>query len=152
MQLRQPKNVVKVTPSVFAVYIHQHFWTYNYLHNLSLIQSLAHLYAMLSLHFFSIFVRNNGGLGGAVSTAYVPLSFNGINRFKANRGRSFLVSKLLIMFIHFQDICLFLLTKGSCLPYWGAWNYGIYRQWWSSSRRRSIVSCINGIPETLSRS
>ena len=50
----------------------------------------------VSLHVFvfSNFVSNNGGLGGAVSTAYVPLNFSGINAFKANKGRAFLVSDI----------------------------------------------------------
>ena len=48
----------------------------------------------MSLLFFSNFVSNNGGLGGAMSTAYVPLNFSGINVFKANKGRAFLVSDI----------------------------------------------------------
>lgn len=42
--------------------------------------------------FFSTFISNDGGRGGAVSTANVPLSFSGFNVFKANRGRSVVVS------------------------------------------------------------
>ena len=48
----------------------------------------------MSLLFFSNFVSNNGGLGGAMSTAYVPLNFSGINVFRANKGRAFLVSDI----------------------------------------------------------
>ena len=47
-----------------------------------------------SSFFFSNFISNNGGLGGAMSTAYVPLNFSGINVFRANKGRAFLVSDI----------------------------------------------------------
>lgn len=43
---------------------------------------------------FSKFISNDGEMGGAVSTAYVPLSFSGFNTFKANRGRSFMVGNI----------------------------------------------------------
>ena len=43
---------------------------------------------------FSKFISNDGEMGGAVSTAYVPLSFSGFNTFKANRGRSFMVGDI----------------------------------------------------------
>ena len=39
----------------------------------------------------STFIANNGNDGGAVSTAYLPLSFRGSNTFAENRGRTFVV-------------------------------------------------------------
>ena len=38
---------------------------------------------------YSTFIANNGNDGGAVSTAYLPLSFRGSNTFEENRGHSF---------------------------------------------------------------
>ena len=67
--------------------------------NLSNVQSL-----IAPFSFFSNFVSNNGGLGGAVSTAYVPLNFSGISAFKANKGRAFLVSNI-------DVICSFIYVK-----------------------------------------
>lgn len=40
---------------------------------------------------YSTFIANNGNDGGAVSTAYLPLSFRGTNTFEENRGRTFVV-------------------------------------------------------------
>ena len=53
---------------------------------------------------FSKFISNDGDMGGAVSTAYVPLSFSGFNTFKANRGRSFTVGN--IYTINEVSVCL----------------------------------------------
>ena len=48
---------------------------------------------------FSDFISNDGEMGGAVSTAYVPLSFSGFNRFKANKRHSLTVANKVCMFI-----------------------------------------------------
>lgn len=39
----------------------------------------------------STFTFNNGGLGGAVSTVYLPLTFSGQNLFHGNKGRTMVV-------------------------------------------------------------
>ena len=51
--------------------------------------------ALYILSHFSNFIANDGGTGGAVSAANMPLAFRGSNMFKANRGRSFVVSHVL---------------------------------------------------------
>ena len=54
----------------------------------------SHLYNTTLLH-CSTFNSNDGGSGGAVSAANIPLSFRGITTFRSNRGRSFVVRKYL---------------------------------------------------------
>lgn len=49
------------------------------------------------LSYFSNFFANDGGTGGAVSAANMPLAFRGSNTFEANRGRSFVVSDALLL-------------------------------------------------------
>ena len=41
--------------------------------------------------FCSNFFDNNGGRGGAVSSAYLPLKFDGDITFESNRGRTLVV-------------------------------------------------------------
>jgi len=53
-------------------------------------------YSYIVLSRFSNFIANDGGIGGTVSVAYVPLAFRGSSKFEANVGHSFLVSDFLL--------------------------------------------------------
>ena len=53
-------------------------------------------YSYIVLSRFSNFIANDGGIGGTVSVAYVPLAFRGSSKFEANVGHSFVVSDVLL--------------------------------------------------------
>ncbi len=51
----------------------------------------------LLYHLCSTFYNNDGGRGGVVTTGYLPLAFQGSNRFIGNQGRVLVVSKLALL-------------------------------------------------------
>ena len=66
-------------------------WCTNYL---CMYETMHELFSKLCVYIpctHSTFIANNGNDGGAVSTAYLPLSFRGSNTFEENRGRTFVV-------------------------------------------------------------
>ena len=55
--------------------------------------ALDNYYIYMTLPFHSTFIGNDdGGGGGVLSTAYVPLRFSGRSVFMQNRGRTLVVS------------------------------------------------------------
>ena len=53
----------------------------------------AYLCILLCLYIpCSSFIGNDGGRGGALSTAYFPLRFDGVNVFQGNKGRTIAVN------------------------------------------------------------
>ena len=65
----------------------------------------------------SRYTDNNGGSGGAVSTAYLPISFLGVNYSQRNVGRTLVVSIVICM--QFVNTIVTIVTIIQCYnDYW----------------------------------
>ena len=69
----------------------------------------------VSFSIFSTFIGNDdGGGGGVLSTAYLPLRFTGNSRFSQNRGRTLAVSNNAIYhWVCVQSVGLFSPGEGN---------------------------------------
>ena len=79
------------------------------------------------VHYSTFIGNDDGGGGGVLSTAYLPLRFSGHSVFTLNRGRTLVVNCLLYQFLNFWfgviNLCFYVQVIGAYVEIQGGMHF-----------------------------